>query len=130
MKLKRFNPGNTRTIRIGKPTIRFAKQGTITLASTLTKKIGLKENDSIEFIQDEENPRDWYLKKAYKEKGFSLRTYNKSTGALITNSIVMVNKFLESIDKKNAKSVGCLVATEPTEVEGLKLYAIITSSAS
>ena len=129
MKLKSFNPGNTRTIRMGKPTIRFAKQGQILLSSTLVQKIGLTENDSIEFIQDEENLGDWYLVKAKPEQGFQLRSYKKSNG-LLANSAGMVLSFLESIGKKNAKSVGCLVATEPTEVEGLELYAIITSSAS
>lgn len=130
MKLKRFNPGNTRTIRKGRPIIRFAKKGQISLSATLVHKIGLSEKDSIEFIQDEERPKDWYLIKAKSGNGFSLRKYKSTFDSLLTNSSGMVDKFLESIDKKGVASVGCLVSTKPTEVEGLKLYAIITSSAS
>ena len=129
MKLKRFNPGNTRTIRVGKPTIRFAKQGQISLWPNLVQKIGLTEKDHIELIQDEDSPKDWYLVKANTGSGFPLRGYKEANG-LLTNSAGMANKFIELIGKKGASSVGCLVSVEPSIYEGMKLYAIITSSAS
>lgn len=130
MKLKHFNTQNTRAIRRRKPTIRFTKAGLIALSSTLSMNIGLKENDYVEFLQDEEKPKDWYIVKGSAKTGFQLRKYKTNGGQLITNSANLSEKFLESIGKKNITSIACLVATQPTEVEGMKLYAIITSSAN
>lgn len=127
MKLKRFNPDNSRTAKPGKQTIRFAKQGQITLSKTLVERMDLKPGDKVEMVNDEESPekRDWYVTKA--KDGFSLRKY-KNEHHLCFNcssiSEIMVNKF-----SKGKASVGFLVASEPEVIEGEQFFAILASSA-
>ncbi len=125
MKIKRFNIENTKCVKIGKPTIRFAKQGQITLSTEAVRKMNIKPGDKIEFIQDEEKPKDWYLKKS--KIGFSTRKYSGSD-ALICNASTICRLFMISVEKEGALSVGCFVATVPTSIEGEEMYAILTKS--
>lgn len=132
MNLKRYNSTNVKTIRFGKPTIRFNKQGQISFSSAIITAMGLKSGDKIELIQDEEKPKDWYVVKCKNDIGFPLREY-KSSNALLTNSSGLVKTFMKSLEPQisnTTKSIGCLVAIIPTIVEKEKLFAIITKSAS
>jgi len=132
MKLKRFNTTNIRSIRIGKPTVRFNKQGQISFSIAIITAMGLKSGDKIEFIQDEEKPKDWYVVKCKNDNGFTLRDFKGSNG-LVTNSSSLVKTFIKSLEPQfdsSVTSVGCLMALQSTKVENEELFAIITKSAS
>lgn len=128
MKLLKFNTTNmSSAIRKGEASIRFSRQGQITITKYGVSKIGLKVSDKIALLQDEDNPSDWYLTFDKKE-GFSLRETGKS-GSLAFNNAAMANALLDSL-RLDVSSMGFKLVTEPQTYEGnVKLYTILTAAA-
>lgn len=127
MKLKRFNPNTVHSVRLGKSTIRFHKGGNISLSPTLVNALGLKQGDKIEIVCDEDSrdKRDWYLRKS--NDGFSLRSWKHTNMLWFCNA--SLGRMMAKQFAAGRVSAGFLVATIPTEVEGVNYYAILTGSA-
>ena len=71
MKLKEFSTTGIKSLK-GIATITFTKSGCISFNRKAVETIGLKTGDKLIFFQDEENPKDWYMKIS-EDKGAELR---------------------------------------------------------
>lgn len=130
MKLKTYNKDNSSSIRLGVPIIRFnAKDGSIALSSELCRRLNLKGDECIQFHQEIDEPKNWYLELLPKQKSdaFSIRP-DKNSKRFVLNSSVIAKTFLTSLGLSPMAVASCLVATEPTELEGMRLYPLITNS--
>lgn len=127
MKIKIYNEANSKSVMMGKRTIRFnRKAGLISLSKAATETIGLKAGDKVFVINDEERPKDWYVCKTDDENGFTVRT-KEDTGSADFNCTSVVKHIFETLGIHDA-AVGYLVAPESEEVDGMELYAIITKN--
>lgn len=127
MKLKSFNATNTKAVRYGKPTVNVSKSGVFNFSKTASELIMLELTPYIEILQDEERPKDWYVKLSTMEKGFSARKYKE--GNNVTNSAFTARQLLKSIGF-TGNSVSFLIAGKPTKLEGELLWPILTASAN
>ena len=127
MKVKRFNANNCSHARPGKPTINFNKKGPISISKTAVQKLNVSPETPVAFLQDEENPKDWYITVGGDKDGFKVRY--AENGACIFNSSYLSQTLLRSLGISTNSSF--LIATEPTELFlGQNGYAIITKSAT
>lgn len=127
MRLKVYNEANSKSVTIGKRTIRFnRKAGLISLSKAATETIGLKGGDKVVIINDEERPNDWYICKTDDENGFAVRA-KAETGSADFNCTSVVKRVFETMDIHDM-AVGYVVAPEPEKVDGMELYAIITKN--
>ncbi len=128
MKLKFFNPENLPISTKGKPAVYInAKAGMFHISAIAAEKMGLKEGDSVELSQDEENTSDWYLSKS--KKGFALRNKMKGSAeqGLIFNNVTLAKMIFESVEY-DQKSGRCLFGAEPVTVKSVDYWPIITAS--
>ncbi|WP_319502536.1 hypothetical protein [uncultured Draconibacterium sp.] len=123
MNLKSYTRQDCGTLTNGVSSLRVTTKGTFTINKFAVNGIGLKVNDKIEILQDQDRPADWYIKKSDHPEGFILR--KQSCGALICNAQAIAKILLNSIDKAN-ESVTLRMATTPEEGD---YYAILTRSA-
>jgi len=124
MKLKVIDKTTGGTYATGEKRISlYLKNGTINFSAELARAGIFKPNSKIAFYQDEARPKDWYM--AESETGFTLK--EKKDGILSLTSAKFCSAIAESV-KFNGKTCSFLVATEPMENEGIKLYAILTPS--
>lgn len=104
------------------------KNGVINFSPMLLAMMDINIGSRINFLQDEENPTNWYLCKA-TSSGFELRGKNTSSSncVAVLQCIPLVRKIFNSIDflKNTGK---CLVGTEPININGIPHYEIITAS--
>lgn len=126
MKLKSYNQKNASKLRVGRLSVRFTKKGAILFSAKATKLICIDKDSYIEFLQDEDSPQDWYIKKSNEEIG--LRCRHAANSSIMVNSAIVSNKILESINNIN-ESVGFLISKKPIKVDDEELWLIITSSA-
>lgn len=119
-----YNPENcsSRTDRYNKqPRISFLKTGLVILNEAAVHGLNLKSGDKIDLVQDEDRPKDWYLR--IRETGFILRPKDTKHKAILKfASIVLVKKIQSSLGIDHTFSVP--VAIKPSQ----DMYAIITSS--
>ena len=130
MDLQIYSKKNCSAVKPGTSTIRFLKAGSITLSKRATEAIELNKGDKILFVQDKNRPMDWYITKELnsKEEGFALRKLSHVNG-LTCNCAYVCKKLFDSLKDKvpaGAKSISAKVSEEPTEIDGVKYYAIIT----
>jgi hypothetical protein len=128
MKLKEFSTSSTMVLN-GLPTVTFSKVGLITFSRVAVHGTGLEAGDKLVFLQDEENPGDWYMKRSTTLAGTVLRP--GPGGALCCNFVEVARKVLESTRESLA---GYQLSTTPesrarfrvaTRLEN-GMYAIIT----
>ena len=81
MKLKEFSTTGIKSLK-GIATITFTKSGCISFNRKAVETIGLKTGDKLIFFQDEENPKDWYMKIS-EDKGAELRATTSGNGGLV-----------------------------------------------
>ncbi|MCO6367880.1 hypothetical protein GBO34_00945 [Roseivirga pacifica] len=132
MNLEIFNSSNVASIPAGKPTVRInTKAGMFSFSNTVAHKLKLTHPTYIEFAQDKDRPEDWYLvmASADNEKAFKLR-FDKDERFNL-NSTAMARKIQQSIPAaKELNSFYMIVSTEAIEIDGRKIYALITKSIS
>ncbi len=128
MEKVRFNALNVRKRVAHDPRLHIDKRGTFSFNKVACENMGLKIGDYLEFIQDKDNPSDWYIVKSEKGKGIQL---NKSTsGQLKLSSMhlsIIIRRSIEWHDRET--SLHFLVAYEPVTIDDEEMWAIITSSA-
>lgn len=129
MKLKEFNTETCVTPRIynGVPCINInVKVGLFRLNPEAQKLVNLQDGDQIVFLQDEEDPANWYLEKV-KEKGFVLRMKETSGKGLVFNNIAVGRQIADSV-AFTGNSGKCLIAGEATEFKKRQLWGVLTGT--
>jgi len=128
MKLKTFDLSKAKTTIQKEALIRVSRSaGLISFSASVMDKLKLSEGTKIVFVQDEESPIDWYIKKSNDENAFPIRILETGRGDL--NSTHIVNRILASIENGREKynSVSFRLQTNPVKIEGEQYYLIITS---
>jgi hypothetical protein len=129
MKLKEFNTETCVTTRAhtGVPCIGVnVKAGLFRLNPEAQQLVNLKDGDQVVFLQDEEDPANWYLEKV-KEKGFVLRMKETSGKGLVFNNRAVAKEIAESVSF-TGHSGKCLIAGEATEFKKRQLWGVITGT--
>jgi len=130
MKLNIYNTQNCQHLpRNGNPTIRFRREGSISITRKAAYLLSLKSLDYISFAQDNDKPADWYLIKSGKE-GFLIRGTKQHRG-LVCNCAAITGKIFKCFNDKvhiNQKSIGFRISGEPVKIDGQECYAIITAN--
>ena len=126
MKFKVFNSVNTKTEKRKHPAI-FGfntKSGVLSINKEACEMIGLDDTQTIEMVQNEDEPNDWYIIIAKDQKnGIALR--NNKTGSILFQSVVLARKIAESVGFTDNYGK-CNIGTEPFEIEGGKYWQLIT----
>ena len=125
------------TTSAGQRSIRMDRNGCIFLSSALVQELGLQAGSMAVLVGDEDDPRQWFLCIVDDEGGFPVRLkkrkrYNSKGmpeeycyGAVF-NCSYLCHKILDNVGAD--KSATFMLATAPVEMEGLKLYKILTSN--
>jgi hypothetical protein len=98
--------------------------GAISFSKDLVALIDTKKN-KVQFVQDEDKPKDWYLQVTTSEDGFSVR--GKNAGSILQNT-VLCREILKSLGVAFEGSWRIMVSTTPGELFSLPTYPIITKS--
>ncbi len=128
MKKKVFNRTNILSKRGGThpiidPILVIRKSGHIVFSAALVKALSLDKN-TIEFVQDDDRPKDWYIEISSGVDSIRLRPTKSQS--FYFQSAWLVKMILESMSLP-AATYRILVVTEPVEKN---LYAILTKSAT
>ena len=107
-------------IKNGECFIRVNKTGVFAISTELRRRLNLNTNDQVAIYQDQDEPKDWYLK---IEEGLICRKGNNPYTSIIFNSASIAKKIFESIGFEG-KSLVIPVSHEP--IAGY--YAFITSN--
>lgn len=73
MKLVIYNKENSQPIgqRNGERTLRFNREnGIIYISKAFASELGIKDIDKVQFANDEENTKDWFICKLIANKAF------------------------------------------------------------
>lgn len=131
MKVKIMNPETLprSSTRETTPYVRLHFQGVITISTGTCKLLSITKGDGIIFIQDEDNPEDWYLAKSkdgYKATGkgkdkdktpFTLNHQGVRRAILISAKLSLTER-----------SIKLKVANIPTQIGDIIAHAILTAS--
>ena len=121
----------------GQKSIRMDRLGNISVTGALVPILGLHEGSMVALVGDEDDPGLWYICLVEDRPGFPVRLdkskrnnhKNMEEGfcyGAIFNCRYLCNKILDNVGAD--KSATFMLATTPVEMEGLKLYRIITSN--
>ncbi|MDC1285229.1 hypothetical protein N8Z33_00920 [Flavobacteriaceae bacterium] len=127
MKLKVYNEQNSHGKSVSPATIRIHSKGVCSFNATAVRELNLKTNDRVSLLQDEESPANWYICKS--EDGFNLRNAGTNKTALLFNNYLFTKNLYKSCNL-GGLSYGFMLSVTPEKVDGMKLYAIITASAT
>ncbi|GAA6343140.1 hypothetical protein I100019A1_08300 [Phocaeicola vulgatus] len=126
MKLVIYNKQNSQPVgqRNGERTLRFNREnGMIYISKSFAAELGIKDIDKVQFANDEENTKDWFICKTDSEQGFSIK-YDK--GGIRFMNKFLSNKILDCAKVKDNASF--LMEKEPITVDGTKYFKIMLSS--
>lgn len=115
MKLKRIESKNKRTT---KPFIRLNPKGVLTFSTNATEHV-VKDNEHIQFYQDENNPESWYIH--FAKDGLKIRRF-KHHSMLNSKSIFL--KIAESTRQQPDSSFRARIG-KSIEHDGMKLYPLL-----
>jgi hypothetical protein len=119
MKKKIFNLENLPRYANGSGcSINFNVKGHISFSKELIELLKVK---TINFVQDEERPKDWYIE-VTKAKG-AIEIRDMQNGQFIIQSASFVKTLFESLEYRKIKSARFTVASEAYEKD---TYAILT----
>ena len=119
MKLIEYNNLKSRSSENTEPLIHVSKSGIITFNQQLINELKLVQKRKISFFQDEDSPKDWYIK-LDTINGIPLKE-KKNSSILYIQYKNLSDKILESLNSKN-KSLKIRVSTQLHE----GMYSLIT----
>lgn len=126
MKTKIWNTKNTAAITATGNWISIKpKSGTMGLSRDLCRSIGLKSATMINFIQNEEKPREWFIEITKDPASFRLREH-KVNKSCILQSIVLARAIFSSLGLDNETTYRIPISTTKDEHNR---YPLITSNA-
>lgn len=110
--------------------ISFGKSGFISLSRDLADLLECKEGDDLIFLQDEESPKDFFIKKAkaLETGGYKLRGHKNLKHHLGFNKIDLTRKVAKAIGAKTDKAFRIPVAHLPIDDEYSDVYAMFTKN--
>lgn len=121
MKLLVIDPHKLERIN-GKPGISMNKLGYIHLNRILCENMNMTKESTISFVQDQESPKDWYLK-----GGGKLKLRGKDGNGFSTNSVFIMAKIIESLGLDKTKSYSFEVQSDFIMVNAEHYFLILTS---
>lgn len=128
MRIKKINSNDFKYVQKGTPLIRFdEKSGVIRINKAwVSQQDVIKHFDDmyIGVIQDQDNPKDYYVYFELNPKG-NFKIGTDPSGAIRTNSSGFIRKFFKEFGITSDK-VNCQISTQPTVVEGISYFAILT----
>jgi len=133
MNIKRFNKSNLSQREIGKASLYVHSAGNLCINEGTAALLGVTPTSIfyVEFIQDEDNPKDWYIMLSTEDLGLKLRKEKKKDKYNV-NSGVLAKEILKTLPKSAAQTspntASLLISSIPLEHNGLKLFPILTSS--
>lgn len=130
MKIKTFVTGPRAIKKNTAPRIHVTPRGVIAMNIMLSEKLKLKPGMGVDFHQDEEESKDWYI--SVNEKSLNKVRQKKSAKSFLFNNVRLTDAIISSICPDNIlPTVTFFVAQESIEVPGIEgpCFAIITSSA-
>lgn len=119
--------------RKGESCIGFTrKTGVISVSSTASKALKLKEGDRLAIAKDPKNEKDWYLivfKNDTDPKGITCRSYGDS-GSMVINCSAFSQAFMDQFCSRDDKSVKVPIGLNPNEILSgrAQAYAILTKA--
>lgn len=127
MKLKTYNSENLPVSSKSKPTMYInQKSGVFHFNANACERLKLKAGESIEFHQDEENNKDWFISKS--NSGFAVRNKDKSSDSMgVTFNNTTLAKLLFEKLEYNEQSGTVLIGSEAVKIGKIEYYPIITS---
>ena len=131
MKIKIFNKINSQLVREGQATVRMnTKTGMISFSKSVCKNLGLKDKTKVLFIQDEENPKDWYIVVTKSDEGMICKYRVRRDQHYETTTVQSTYICREIAKSCNIEviSFSFLIAATPTTEHNMDMYAIITDS--
>lgn len=129
MKLKEFNAAN---IQSNKPasTTPFiqvnTKTGLFNINRAACEVVGVKNNDQLQFLQDEENPEEWFVEKVKKD-GFVIREKEAIGKGNLFNSTALARLIFKSVNCEYY-SGRILIGEQVKELKGRNVFRLVTSS--
>lgn len=123
MKLKKIEFTPTHAKKGGPPALRVAKGGVFSFNKSLMEHLKLKAGSGVDFFQDEEEKKDWYIRLDPNSKN-KVRAKKDAPGVIFNNA-QLAQHFLESAEV-NEESYSFPVCKEPTKVGKELYYAVIT----
>lgn len=111
------------------PIIRITfKLGRVSLNEKAVDMLMLRDCARILFIQDQDNPRDWYIMKTNSINGFELRNYKFDKFNFVSKKLTESIRKSLSLSISDHGSTTFLLATQPTITAEHYMYAIITKN--
>jgi hypothetical protein len=123
MKLKEYNSNNVKRKK-SRPSISLHTNGVIGLSAALVQTLGIKEGTMLSFLQDEENPTNWYLKMEAID-GFPVKRVNSKRHQLCIQTKGMINIMIHSLQIINK---GFVVIPVSIIQEKPNIYPLITKA--
>lgn len=117
-----FDAISKKSKNITEPLITVSKFGIITFNLKLITELNLSEGTKVSFLQDKNNPKDWYLKiGSINSLPLMKKSKSNSTGLFIQYK-ELVNVILKSIDKDKTIKIRCSIQIHNG------MYALLTNA--
>lgn len=100
-----------------------SKNGGFRINKAMCEQLGIKAGDQIEFAQDEESAKTWYVIKV-KERGYVLKEKKSTTNGLFFNSSAVSNAIKKSAGLPIEKPGKIKVGEKPVKLQGMFLYPL------
>ena len=124
MEIEIYDSSILKSGRLYRPAVHINKGGVFTFNPQAVESLNLAIGNTISFVRDKTNPRDWYIMR--DPNGLPLR--EKAKGQLLVNAKLVSELMFETLGAKQKNgSMKFLVAKEPTQHKDKILYAILTT---
>lgn len=124
MEIEIYDSSILKSGRLQRPAVHINKGGLCTFNPQAVESLNLASGNTISFVRDKTNPRDWYILR--DPNGLALR--EKTKGQLIVNAKLVRELMFETLGAKQKNgSVKFLIAKEPAQHKDKMLYAILTT---
>ncbi len=124
MEIEIYDSSIVKSGRLYRPAVQINKGGVFTFNTQAVESLNLASGNTISFVRDKTNPRDWYILR--DPNGLPLR--EKTKGQLICNAKLVRELMFDTLGAKQKNgSMKFLVAKEPTQHKDKMLYAILTT---
>lgn len=128
MRYRKFNAQNTGRYHRLTPTMTFHRRGRATINGEAQRLLSPDRSlQAIEFIQDAERPKDWYIRAASTNEGFILRSNSRGGRSKKISAIRFVNHVMDTLEI-TTDVVYYRVATQPSIIEDEEWFAILTAN--
>lgn len=125
---RKFNASNTGRYHRLTPTMCFHRRGRGSINGEAQQLLSPGAPlEAIEFIQDSERPKDWYIRAADVGNGFVLRENSRGGRSKKITAIRFVNFLMDSLEVAN-EVVYYRVASNPTTIDEEEWFAILTAN--